>query len=152
MNEETRHHIARVNHYLNKFIVGLLKRGEEHDQSKLEQPEVQIFARHTPLNSDNKPRLSSSYGSPEYEKLKARMAPALKHHYANNRHHIEYHPNGVEDMNLLDLIEMFCDWKAATERNSDGCLRRSIDINKDKFDFPPVLVKILQNSIQLLDD
>jgi hypothetical protein len=37
------------------------------------------------------------------------MAPALKHHYENNRHHPEHFKNNIDDMNLIDLIEMLCD-------------------------------------------
>jgi hypothetical protein len=152
MNEETRNHISRVNHFLNKFIIELLKRGEEHDQSKLSRPEVAIFAEHTPLNDKSKPRLSQSYGTPEYESMKAKMQPALDHHYARNRHHPEYHEDSVEGMNLIDLIEMFCDWRAATERNEDGSIKRSIRINTDRYNIPPALARILENSISLLGD
>jgi hypothetical protein len=43
------------------------------------------------------------------------MGEALKHHYANNRHHPEHFENGINGMNLLDVIEMVCDWKAAAD-------------------------------------
>lgn len=152
MNEETRHHISRVVHFLNKFVIELIKRGEEHDQSKLSRPEVEIFARHTPMNNENKLRLPQSYGTPEYEKLKATMLPALEHHYARNRHHPEHHPNGVADMNIIDLIEMFCDWRAATERNHDGCIKKSIEINAERFEMPDAIAQIFRNSVSLLGD
>ena len=75
MNEETRFHISRVNHFLNKFIILLLKRGEDHDQSKLTPPEVTIFAEFTPLNvrDDDELISSSSYGTEDYDKTKDKM-------------------------------------------------------------------------------
>lgn len=30
-------------------------------------------------------------------------------------------------MNLIDIVEMFCDWKAASERQLDGNLLKSIE-------------------------
>jgi len=45
------------------------------------------------------------------------MKPAIEHHYKNNRHHPEHFNNGIDEMNLVDLIELLCDWKAASERN-----------------------------------
>jgi len=44
------------------------------------------------------------------------MKPALEHHYALYRHHPEHFQNGIDDMNLIDLVEMFADWKASSER------------------------------------
>ncbi len=84
-------------------------RGEEHDQSKMESPEVEAFAKAPCLDE-------IKYDSPEYKKSKADLGEALEHHYANNRHHIPHHKNGIRDMNLIDVVEMFCDWKASSER------------------------------------
>lgn len=53
---------------------------------------------------------------------------------------------GVAGMSLLDLIEMFCDWKAATERHADGDLAKSIEINAKRFKLDPQLVSILLNT------
>lgn len=53
---------------------------------------------------------------------------------------------GVNGMTLLDLVEMFCDWKAATERHKDGSLKRSIEINRERFNLSPQLAAILENT------
>jgi hypothetical protein len=55
-------------------------------------------------------------------------------------------------MNLVDLIEMLCDWKAASTRHNDGNLRRSIEVNGDRFGMSPQLIKIFENSIPLVED
>lgn len=143
-NYETFRHIERVRNLLNTCIVELLKRGELHDQSKLVEPEVSLFTEFTPKLA------SSTYGSEEYDGFKKAMKPALDHHYANNRHHPEHHKHGITDMNLIDLVEMLCDWKAASERHNDGNIRKSIEINANRFNISPQLVEILENTADLL--
>jgi len=139
-NYNTCRHIERVRNLLNFAVKDLLERGELHDQSKLEQPEVGFFTEFTPKLA------ASTYGSPEYNKFREEMKPALDHHYARNRHHPEFHKNGIADMNLLDLIEMFCDWKASSERHNNGNILKSIEINGDRFGMSLQLVKIFENT------
>lgn len=143
-NFETMRHIERVRNILNSFISDLLERGELHDQSKLESPEVELFTEVTPKLA------TLTYGSPEYKEQLKFLGPALEHHYARNRHHPEHHKNGVEDMNLLDLVEMFADWKAASERHNDGNILKSIEKNADRFRMSPQLVKIFENTAKLV--
>lgn len=144
INYDTFRHIERVRNLLNICISELLKRGELHDQSKLEPPEVSLFTEWTPKLS------SSTYGSEEYNGFLKSIKPALDHHYSNNRHHPEHHKDGVNDMNLLDIVEMLCDWKAASERHHNGNIRKSIEINADRFGLSPQLVKILENTADIL--
>ena len=144
-NFATMRHIERVRNLLNLFAVGLLKRGEAHDQSKLDPPEVSAFAEFTPKLA------ASTYGSPEYESFRKAMGPALDHHYAKNSHHPEHHKEGVNDMDLLDLVEMFCDWKAAGERHNNGNILKSIATNADRFSLSPQLVRILENTAKMFD-
>lgn len=139
-------HIQRVEFYLHKFIRGLLKRIQSHDRSKLEEPEAMLFALHGHKLKD------LEYGSEEYEASLRVLQPALEHHYANNRHHPEHFKNSIEDMNLLDIVEMFCDWKASSERQNGGNLRKTLEENGRRFEMGPMLVKILENSIDLLTE
>ena len=143
-NFETMKHIEKVRNYLNTIVVELLNRAEKHDQSKLEQPEVGSFTEYTAKLA------KSTYGSEEYNGYKKEMGSALAHHYANNRHHPEFHKNGINDMNLVDLIEMLVDWKSASERHNDGNIRKSIEINGNRFEMSPQLIKIFENSVDLL--
>ena len=143
-NNDTFRHIERVRNLLNKCVVDLLERGVEHDQSKLEHPEVEAFTKYTPKLAN------STYGSDEYKNLLKEMKPALDHHYSNNRHHPEYHDDGINDMNLLDILEMLCDWKAASERHNDGDIKKSIEINSKRFNISPQMVKILKNTAEVL--
>ena len=144
-NFATFRHIERVRNLLNQMAVDLLKRGEAHDQSKLESPEVELFTEFTPKLA------GCTYGSEEYNGYLKSMGTALAHHYAKNSHHPEHYPNGINDMNLLDLLEMFCDWKAAGERQHDGNILKSIEKNANRFGISPQLVKIFQNTATVFD-
>lgn len=57
---------------------------------------------------------------------------------------------GIEGMNLLDVLEMLCDWKAATERHTDGSIARSFDINRERFGITPQLEAVLKNTARSL--
>lgn len=142
-NYETLKHIQLVQKYIHIMIKELLDRGANHDATKLDSPELEAFTRETAkLNK-------LTFGSPEYsESLKA-LGPALDHHYSHNRHHPQHFANGIEDMNLVDIMEMFCDWCASSQRHNDGNIRKSITHNGKRFDIPDKLVKIFENTIEL---
>ena len=143
---ETQKHIESVRKYIRFMIDKIDNRGVKHDASKLESPEVEVFA-------ENTLQLSSlSYGSQEYQNSLDAMKPALEHHYASNRHHPEHFVNGVNDMTLVDIIEMFCDWKASTLRHNDGNLLKSIEINAERFNMDGQLKAILMNTARMLDE
>lgn len=142
---DTLEHIVVVQGYLRRCRLDLLIRAEEHDQSKLRSPEKEVFDEFTPKLRD------CTYGSEEYRGFLAAMKPALEHHYAHNRHHPEYHPNGIRDMSLLDILEMLCDWLAATKRHADGDIRKSIEINQKRFGYSDELKQILLNTLPLLE-
>lgn len=143
---ETQKHIETVRKYIRFIIDKIDNRGVKHDASKLETPEVELFAEHT-ANLSN-----LSYGSAEYESELEQLKPALDHHYASNRHHPEHFVNGVNDMTLVDVVEMFCDWKASTLRYNDGNLLKSIELNADRFNMDGQLKAILINTARMLDE
>lgn len=138
---ETRKHIMRVQEFLMKAITTVGSRMIGHDKSKLEDPEAKTFEEYTPKLS------GTTYGSDEYKKYLEEMKPALKHHYQCNRHHPEHFQLGVQEMDLMDLLEMLCDWKAASERHADGDIRESIRKNTERFGLSPQLVSILTNTV-----
>lgn len=144
--KETRKHIERVRHYIYILINALDTRGCEHDRSKLDSPEIELFAEHTPKLAKLK------YGSKEYKESLEALKPALDHHYAKNRHHANHFPNKMMDMNLVDLLEMFCDWKAASERQHDGNLLKSIEINAEQLKIPKMLISIMKNTVDLFEN
>jgi len=55
-------------------------------------------------------------------------------------------------MNLFDIVEMFCDWKAASERQHNGNLLTSISKNANRFGLSPQLVNIFENTARIMDN
>ena len=144
-NLETMKHIGTVGYFINIVIKELLTRAEEHDKSKLIAPEVSWFTEYTPKLAN------CEYGSSEYNEFLKELKVALEHHYANNSHHPEHYENGVNGMNLIDVIEMFCDWRAATLRHRRGDLSNSIKVNADRFNLDEQLVSIFNNTVKLFE-
>lgn len=146
----THEHISMVRKFMTIAIMELQHRADFHDASKLEAPEAEMFAEfgpklrgmtYDPNNPDS-----------EYEKCREQMGEALKHHYAHNTHHPEHFEHGVDEMNLLDVLEMFCDWMAATMRHDDGDIVKSIVKNMERFKLSPQLAQILKNTVLLVED
>jgi len=136
----TLQHKALVLWYITQFCGQLMWRGITHDNSKFSKEEATLFA-------SLRPKLASTdYGTPEYKKLLRQLGPALEHHYLN-RHHPEAHKNGVNGMNFLDLIEMWHDWRAATQKHSDVNIKISIDQNTGRFNLSEQLTDIMKNSV-----
>jgi len=142
---ETKKHILTVGKYINICSKLLFERAITHDQTKMENPEWDIFKEYTPKLA------TSTYGSDEYKIFLKEMNIALKHHYENNRHHPEYYENGIKDMTLIDLVEMLCDWKSATLRHNNGDIIKSIEQNQKRFGYSDELKQILLNTIKLIE-
>lgn len=138
--KETKKHIKTVIKYCKNFTKQLITRVMNHDKSKLGDIEKPLFDEYTSKLKN------STYGSEEYKNFLEQLKPALNHHYKNNSHHPEYYSNGIQGMDLFDLVEMFFDWKAASERHDNGNLLKSIDINKKRFNMSDDLVCIFKNT------
>lgn len=143
---ETQKHIELVRKYIRLMTDKLTQRGVDHDASKQTTPEVELFAQHTKFLS------STEYDSDEYRKHLEELKPALDHHYANNRHHPEHFANGINDMTIIDIIEMLCDWKASTYRTNSGNLLKSIEVNAERFHLDDQLKAILINTAKMIDE
>lgn len=135
------HHKFVFLKFLTPMIQDLMNRGVDHDNSKFDDDE---FPGLIAAMEDIK---KYPYGTPEYEEMRKKHAKPFTAHYKKNRHHPEFHPNGIDDMNLVDLIEMICDWKAASMRaENGGNIYNSIKIATEKYNPSPQLVKILENT------
>lgn len=141
---ETLKHIKKVNNYLIDASTEILKRAKVHDNSKLEDPEKMTFDEMTPLLS------SLKFGSPEYTESTKSMKPALDHHYKVNSHHPQHYEDGINGMNLFDIVELFFDWKAAGERTKNGDIHKSIEINAGRFGLSKQLRSIFENTANYL--
>jgi hypothetical protein len=138
---ETLKHIQKVRENIFKMILDLEQRMLNHDRSKLESPEREIFGEH------HEELGKTVYGTPEYTALLEKVRPAIDHHYSKNSHHPEYYKDGINDMNLLDVLEMLLDWLASTERVKNGNIRKSIEHNTTRYGMSPQLAQIMLNTI-----
>jgi Family of unknown function (DUF5662) len=161
---DTWEHIHKVRNNLVQIVNDLLDRSQRHDCSKLEDPEKATFDEFSPKLD------GTTYDSAEYKaQLAEMMHGALKHHYAQNDHHPEHFVGsdgettrftkelsaqaqgdillpmgaGIHGMNLIQLLEMLADWKAATMRHADGDLRKSIRVNADRFGYGEEIENLL---------
>lgn len=152
---DTYEHIGKVRRYVMQAVRILIDRANEHDASKLVPPEVEAFDRMTPLLA------TLTYGTSEYKQSLADLGPALEHHYAANSHHPEHHADGISGMTLLDLVEMLCDWYAASQRLRkptpaapgraeapayDSDFGRSIALNQERFRYSDEMRAVLTNT------
>jgi len=139
---DTLNHIRRVSELLMSAAQELLERAKRHDQSKLSGSEKAYFDIYTPRLA------ASTYGSSEYTAMLKELKFALDMHYQANSHHPEHYENGIDGMDLFDVIEMFFDWKAASERHEDGDILKSIEINKKRFSMSEQLASIFKNTVK----
>jgi hypothetical protein len=142
---DTYAHIATVRDYLLRIVTDLMYRAHDHDLSKLEEPERSVFDEYTPKLKD------STYGSDEYKTFLKGMGEGLRHHYEVNDHHPEHFENGIDGMDLVQITEMLCDWKAATLRHADGDLGRSIEQNAERFGYGGEMKRLLLNTAKRFD-
>jgi hypothetical protein len=149
---DTQKHIDRVGDFMDEAIANLIRRAQEHDASKLVEPELPYFDAATE-------RLATLvYGSPEYKASLADLKPALKHHFANNDHHPEHYYDGVRGMSLMALIEMLCDWRAASERTKQrtddpekvATFESGLEYNFERFGITGDLAEVLRNTVKEL--
>jgi hypothetical protein len=143
--KDTKNHIKRVGFYIKSCIRELNKKAIFHDFDKIhDSVEKALFDEFTPKLKD------CTFGSDEYKSYLESLKPALDIHYKNNRHHPEHFKNGISGMNLIDLLEMVCDWKASSERHADGNIMKSIEINQERFGYSDELKSILINTAWFL--
>ena len=174
--KDTLDHIDAVRTYLEQIRNALHGRANAHDKSKLKEPEKSFFDKHTPLLatltygsdeynqalSELQPALKHHYQAnahhPEhYAQIECNLCfqkLPISHDGrcpgCMNDSFVEINGVNVDGMNLLDIVEMFADWKAATERYNDGDLRKSLEINAKRFKLSPQLYSVLKNTIDEL--
>jgi len=131
-------HINSVQQHMVNVITQLLTRMANHDQTKYLPDELDLVL--------GKPYLDTlEYNSDEYRDGLARVQHAIDVHYSSNSHHPEHFAEGIQDMSLLSLLEMACDWKAAADAHNSTYLE-SINRNVGRFGLSIEMQYILQNT------
>lgn len=133
-------HIASVQLKLEKIKLELENRCRNHDASKLQEPEHSMWER-----VDREPRYP--YGSKEYQEKMDRNWFVFDQHYKNNTHHPEHFTNGVYDMDLVDIIEMLCDWISYKKNISYNEAKDTIEKQSKRFHLDDQLCSILKNTL-----
>lgn len=142
--QDTLDHISKVQAHIRE-VVGLLRqRSLVHDASKLDEPEKSGYDQLTARLAD------VEYGTDAYRAALVEAEPTITHHYQHNTHHPEHFPDGIAGMSLLDLVEMLCDWKAASERTKQGSIAASLIHNKTRWGISDQLASIFENTVKEL--
>lgn len=135
--KELGQHKTDVRNVMDSIIFYLRRNATVHDDSKCDTPEIEALT----LIKDMK------YGSKEYNDVC--KSEGIQHHYKVNRHHPEHFDNGVDDMNLLDLMEYFVDCYCASNRR--GGVSPDFNNQKERHGLSPQLIKILNNTVTHLN-
>ena len=149
----THRHIARVRELLGQFAIEMIRRGDVHDRSKFKPIELEPLAKMQEVIDKEGP---AQFGTSEYKRRTDMLGDMITHHRQHNSHHPEYYEfelggdcmHGINGMDLFDVVEMFFDWKAASERGEDSCMRLTAACNNYHIDGP--LRSILFNTAERL--
>lgn len=138
-------HKRRVAGYMQVVANELFERAAIHDNSKFSEEEFEAY-------EEAFPGLQKyPYGSEEFKAELAKIQPAIEHHYATNDHHPEHFPDGVIGMNLIQIIEMVCDWVAASER-SQTSVYQGMELNRKRFGIDRQLIGVIAHTIVKLKE
>ena len=139
--KDTLEHIKNIRDVFTVLVIPeIQKRLFNHDLSKLSSPEKETYDKYIPELKKVK------YGSEGYKEVKNKMyEEGLKHHFESNRHHPEHFKNGVDDMDLFDIIEMFSDWFAASLK-SDTPFIEGLETNIKNNKINSQLANIFKNT------
>ena len=137
-------HISEVAENLSQMVGDLEQRAKAHDRSKFEPLEFDAFVQTRP-----KFRVAN-YGTPEYQECVDAIKPAIDHHYQVNCHHTGFYSGGFADMNLLDIIEMLADWRAASRRSPDLTFKDSLPRAYKKYGIPDNMQRHIEQTLDYL--
>lgn len=113
-----------------------------HDNSKFHDDEWDAYRKHFyPLDETEKKESEADFNA------------AWKHHYETNMHHWDfwYHANLVDDMTLMYVLEMCCDWIAMSIKFGGDALswyekeKKKIHLGKAQEEFVIRLLKVYYN-------
>lgn len=136
-------HKRRVAAHMQHVANELFRRAAVHDNSKFSEEEYDAYESAFPGLQ------KYAYGTPEFKAELAKIQPAIEHHYAANDHHPEHFPDGIIGMNLIQVIEMVCDWIAASER-SQTSLYQGMELNRKRFQIDRQLIGVIAHTLTWL--
>jgi len=133
-------HIKKVSTNINEIAIEVIKRSIKHDESKFESPEREELDKVVPIIKQGK-------DAPNYKQAKLGAESLMKVHKSKNSHHPEFYKNGIDGMNLLDIIEYLSDMKAESKDNLEEILLK----NSKKYNWSEQLLNIMKNTAKILE-
>lgn len=64
----------------------------------------------------------------------------------------DYQRSSLSNMNIIDLVEMLCDWKAASLRQHNGNILKSIEQNAERFGYGKEISSVFINTIDFFEE
>ena len=101
---------ALVQDKLSTVARELISRGRTHDNSALGSPEIEVYHRFFLEYQKYK------IGDPRKDEVFTQMAEAIGHHFQYNDHHPEHFENGINDMDLIRLMQFTADIMSWSEQ------------------------------------
>lgn len=126
--------------YMTKLALKIFWRGVIHDRDKFHSVQIKAAMKANHLLKGLK------FGTPEYKKVMNSVGFSVKYHQSRNSHHPE-HYGSYGCMSLLDLIEMFLDWQAATnayKNRMEGKMNEVLSIQKERYGLSDEVIKIFK--------
>lgn len=137
-------HIMTVQSLVRRLAYQLMLRADTHDLSKFAPDEFGGM-----IEID---RIADEQGlnSPAY--MEALSGGAIQLHQSRHPHHPEYHSRGIEDMSLLDIVEMVCDWKAANQLRGHPAWGESVQMMADRLNLSSEYLFLINLIAKELED
>ena len=143
---DTRKHQQLVAERMVACAKHVLDRGMVHDASKLTEEERPYYE--GPVwRLDHE---GVEYGSSEYKELTALMGKGWQHHKLVNDHHPEFFLS-IQSMDLFSLLEMLCDWIAASKRKGNSA-SKAMEFMTADYRVDPQLEAVLLNTLAQIEE
>lgn len=146
--QDTMEHINKVQVRIAEVQANLDQRAAVHDRSKLAEPEKAGYDILVGALAGNQYGTDAFKAAMQAANTDPRVKAAIQHHYDVSAHHPEHFENGIDGMSLLDVLELLCDWKGASERYGPSLL--ALAHNKERFGISDQLYAILENTVKEL--
>lgn len=152
---DTRKHQQLVQEKMLLCVKRIIDKASSHDKSKLSNQEKPYYIDPVwELNTGN-----IEYGSEQYKEACKKMGQGANHHQLHNDHHPEFFEifavqtlnDPIRAMDIFALLEMLCDWIAASKRKGNNPLL-ALDILKKKYKINEQLEAILRNSVAIIEE
>lgn len=115
-------------------------RARRHDQSSLSGTELRIYKEH--FDELQKYPIFD----PRRDIVLSKMRVAIAYHHEANDHHPEHFTNGIDDMNLLQLMEFVADVMSQSEQNGID-VYEILPLLKDQYDISNQLYQVILNTV-----